>query len=220
MICVSIVKRNFSEIIEIIPNYELAEIRLDQCPLTNDEIIKLFSTHRNLIATCRPGHDSDKESFKRLCLAVDSGALMADVNVTINEDFLKELKKHLQEKSCSLILSYHDFEKTPDEKFLYEKIQQMLDLGADILKIACKVNHESDCAKILSLYHSVSMMTHKKLIALGMGDKGRITRLAAQYVGAPFTFAAFDKNALTAPGQYAYPDMLQIIDMIENKSTL
>ena len=45
MICTSLQNKTFGQILEILsdPAVEMAEVRLDRCPLTDDEIEELFS---------------------------------------------------------------------------------------------------------------------------------------------------------------------------------
>ena len=56
MICTSIQNRNLDQIFELLDsgNIEMAEIRIDRCPLTQDEVEELFSSSDvPLVATCR-----------------------------------------------------------------------------------------------------------------------------------------------------------------------
>ena len=54
MICTCIQNRSLQEILQIVDRVEMAEIRLDRCPLSLEEIQTLFSfTDTPLIATCR-----------------------------------------------------------------------------------------------------------------------------------------------------------------------
>ena len=56
MVCTSIQNKTFDEIVAILerPEVEMAEIRLDLCPLDNGEIEELFSSSDTpLVATCR-----------------------------------------------------------------------------------------------------------------------------------------------------------------------
>ncbi len=50
----------------------------------------------------------------------------------------------------------------------------------------------------------------------GMGKDGRITRIAAPLLGAPFTYASLDNTRETASGQLDSRTLKQIIDMIRN----
>ena len=45
MICISLQNKTYGQILEVLadPSVEMAEIRLDRCPLTDEEISELFS---------------------------------------------------------------------------------------------------------------------------------------------------------------------------------
>lgn len=67
MICTSIQGKGLEEILELlekaVPAIEMAEIRLDRCPLDEEEIEELFSTSDTpLVATCRAGSDGPVRS--------------------------------------------------------------------------------------------------------------------------------------------------------------
>ncbi|MGN1215575.1 MAG: hypothetical protein ACI4TJ_04930, partial [Candidatus Cryptobacteroides sp.] len=53
MICTTIQNKTLEEILSILPNCEMAEIRLDSCPLSAREIDECFSSDVPLVATCR-----------------------------------------------------------------------------------------------------------------------------------------------------------------------
>ena len=81
MICITIQGKNRDEIFDILdrPEVEMAEIRLDRCPLSDEDIEEVFSlTDVPLIATCRIS-SSAAEAERRLTLAIKSGAAFADL---------------------------------------------------------------------------------------------------------------------------------------------
>lgn len=80
-------------------------------------------------------------------------------------------------------------------------------MGADVAKVATQVNSKADNARLLSLYSN-----EKALVVLGMGEKGKITRLIASLLGAEFTFASMDDGEATAPGQISYSKMKTLIE--------
>ncbi|MDQ7055536.1 MAG: type I 3-dehydroquinate dehydratase [Persephonella sp.] len=64
-------------------------------------------------------------------------------------------------------MSYHDFEKTPDEDFIQSVIDRAVSLGADIVKYAFKVNSHEDVSRILCV---TAKNRDKKIVAIGMGN--------------------------------------------------
>jgi 3-dehydroquinate dehydratase-1 len=82
-------------------------------------------------------------------------------------------------------------------------------MGADIAKLATFSKSKADNARLLSLYSN-----DKPIVALGMGETGKITRLMAPLLGAEFTFAAMDDGQPTAPGQITYSNMKEILNKL------
>ena len=189
----------------------MAEIRLDLLRPAMEEIPQLFAVHgKKLIATCRPDVYSDTERIAILKKAIDSGCGYVDLEVDASTDFLHEMIPYAKRKACKIILSYHNTEKTPDRESLESTIAECLSHGADVVKIAAQTHTEKDAARILSLYAE-----HKNIVAIGMGEQGKITRIASLLLGAPFTYASPDKGKLTAPGQFTESEMRTIIRLLK-----
>jgi 3-dehydroquinate dehydratase type I len=190
------------------PDIRLAEIRLDGARLSIEDIRTIFTLPPQLIATCRPGSGlNEKERKKILLTAVEAGAAFVDIELESGGVFKEEILQAAGEQECRVIISYHNFEYTPAQSGLEAILRQCFADGADIAKIACRVHSESDSARILSLYAyedrnlSRNKGENGQIVALGMGEKGIITRIAAPLLGAPFTYAAQSTGMETAPGQ-------------------
>jgi 3-dehydroquinate dehydratase-1 len=199
MICVSLAERTLEECRAALKGLELAEIRIDKTELTLADIRELFADPVKLIATCRPGSRSEDERLAALLAAIDAGAAYVDIEVAAEAGFREAVIAAAREKKSRVIISYHNFEETPLRHFLLQTIEECLDLGADIAKVVCCVKNSQDCVRILSLYEN-----RKNLIALGMGDLGVITRIAAPFLGAPLTYASLASGKETTGGQ---PDL-------------
>ena len=73
MICVSLAEPSVAACLAALEGLDFAEIRMDMMKLTPEEIPRLFSGNRTLIATCRPGGRSDEERKRLLMKAIDVG---------------------------------------------------------------------------------------------------------------------------------------------------
>jgi 3-dehydroquinate dehydratase I len=195
LICVSIGNVSYEEVCAIVSQSDMAEIRMDLLDMNADQYHRIFSSHNNLIATCRPGTYQEGQRAELLKEALKSGAAYVDLEIETSEEWRKPIQLLAERLGRNLIISWHNYENTPAIKELKTIVQSMFDDGADIAKIACQVNEEGDIAVLLGLYAE-----YKNLVAIGMGRMGIITRLAAPLLGAPFTFAASGINK-TADGQ-------------------
>jgi len=210
MICVSIADLNVSEAIKIIESSELSEIRLDRMKFTDGDIVKLFDPKYKTIATYRPVESvSDDERKKTLIAAVNAGASYVDIEVENSDDFKNEIIEAAKLKNCKTIVSYHNYEKTPVIRELEQIMRWCFESRADLAKIACHVDSVEGCSRLLSLYSYGN-----PIISIGMGQEGKITRIAATLLGAPFTYASIDESKKTAPGQFDSEKLKTIIEMI------
>jgi 3-dehydroquinate dehydratase type I len=196
MICVSIAEPTLEECRSALKGLELAEICLDKMNLSLAEIQTLFAEPVKLIAHFRPGARPESERQAALLAAIAAGAAYVDIEVSAETAFREAIVAAAREKKCRVIVSFYNTEETPLRHFLTQKIEECFDLGADIAKIVCRVRNSQDCVRILSLYEA-----RKNLIALGMGNLGVITRIAAPFLGAPLTYASLAPGKETTEGQ-------------------
>jgi len=195
-ICVSLAERGLDRILSALQGLELAEIRLDRADLSLPEIDRLFRVPVELVASYRPGASSDERREASFIAAISAGAAYVDVELDSPPGLKEKVLAEARLRSCRVIVSHHDLDKTPSRAELDRLLEACFAAGADIAKIACRVSCPADCARLLSLYE-----TTRPLIALGLGPSGLITRIAGPLLGAPFTYAAFAPGRETAEGQ-------------------
>lgn len=217
MICTSIQKKTYDEIIGILDRgeVEMAEIRLDRCKLSDEEIEDLFgNSDTPLIATCRIAEAGPRESERILKLAIQSGARFVDLEVEAPVQMSRYIQKLCREEGTELIRSYHNSVETPSDEVLHMALARCFRYGADIAKIVTVCRRPEDVARLQSLYSVVLedvQTLEGRLIAFGMGDEGRESRLECLRRGAPFTYAALSSDDLTAPGQWTTTAMYKRI---------
>jgi 3-dehydroquinate dehydratase-1 len=181
----------------------MTEIRIDLWRPAKNELADVFATHGNkMIATCRAGYYDDRERIDLLKTAIDAGCGYVDLEIDASCAFLDALIPYAKAKGCKVILSCHDFEATPGAEALELTILEAMACGADLVKIAAMVHTPQDAARLLALYAH-----HTAIVAFGMGDKGKFTRLAALKLGAPFMYVSPDGATPTAPGQFSESEM-------------
>jgi 3-dehydroquinate dehydratase I len=196
MICVSLAEESLEACLSALQDVDFAEIRLDRMHLSPDNVSTLFSSHRRLIATCRPGQFAERDQKLLLLAAIDAGAAYVDVEVESERAYREEIIGKAKSHGCSVIVSFHDFEQTPDRRKLEAMLSRCFRAGADIAKIACTARSDRDNARLLGLLDG-----EKKVVVVAMGERGRITRIVAPLLGSPFTFASLRPGKETAEGQ-------------------
>ena len=211
MICVALSESNFEKCLELSKKFELCEIRIDLCGFDVNQIQSIFSTGAKLIATCRPGNISEEQRKLLLVTAINAGATYVDVEFETEYGFKQDIIATALSKKCAVIISYHNFESTPSREQLKIIVNQSFDMGAHVAKIACMCQKAEDNASLLSVYES-----GKRIVSVGMGEFGKISRIAAPFLGAEFTFASATDEFATAPGQISYTKLRTITEMLKN----
>ena len=225
MICTTIQNKNLKEILSILPNCEMAEIRLDSCPLSAREIDECFSSDVPLVATCRIDvimksdvslqneELSDESRFRRaaqiaekkLCRAIEAGARYVDVEIEAPKQMSKRVRECAHENGTVFIRSYHDFSGTSSEEDLRRIVDKCRFHGADVVKLVTTAVSEDDARRVLSLYPEYGR--DGRLIAFCMGECGRDSRLECLSCGSPYTYAALTEEDAAAPGQWPMSQM-------------
>lgn len=194
----------------------MAEIRADLCRFTVAQTEQLAALHPNLLVTCRIENSSREYAYETITRAIVKGARYVDVEIEAPCDHLEYIKTYAQASGCKLIISYHNFRGTNTP----EELEQIYDLclrkGADIVKIVTTAHTITDAIRTLSLYKSKRYKKAGKgtLIAFAMGEAGKFTRHLCVTMGAPYTYAAYDKEAATAPGQYTCAEMETLLGTV------
>ena len=146
--------------------------------------------------------------------AIGSGLLdLADVEMCNETSFIEDVKDAARQNEARLIFSYHNFEKTPDEAFIIDKLVQAQQMGADIAKVAVMPKDYSDVLVLLSAtLKARTEYLRIPIITMSMGPEGGVTRLAGGLFGSDLTFA-IGKEA-SAPGQIPIEALRQVMKVL------
>ena len=125
-----------------------------------------------------------------------------------------DLANYLKKQKIPILVSWHDFEKTPSKDQLIDMLNKMR-LYSNYIKIVTTALNIIDALRILNLYEYEDN-TESKLIAFSMGEAGIISRIMCPIIGrSPFTYAALEEEESIAPGQLTIKQMRNIYDKID-----
>jgi len=182
---------------------DLIELRVDY--LRNAELGLLFQNRKKpFIVTHRRKEEGGRyrgDERKRLGVlqeAIDLGIDYVDVELATERSWLQGLIRN--KRSTRIILSFHDFRKTPPQKELQKLLNQMVRLEADVIKIVSFARSWEDNLNILSLL-PFAKERKQKIVAFCMGEKGKISRIFSPFLGAAWTYASLNQSKTSAPGQ-------------------
>ena len=135
---------------------------------------------------------------------------IVDVELFTGDEFVKEMIEVAHENGVKVIMSNHDFFKTPSKEEIVSRLCKMQELGADIVKIALMPEKEEDVLTVLSATLDMKK-NHAKVpvVTMSMGGKGVISRVAGEIFGSDMTFGAVNK--VSAPGQLEVGKLVEIL---------
>ncbi len=127
---------------------------------------------------------------------------------------LMELAKAHQIK---IIMSNHDFEKTPAKEEIVSRLIRMQQLGADVAKIAVMPQSREDVVTLLT----ATVETYMKglgtpIVSMSMGELGVQSRILGEVYGSAITFGCV--GTPSAPGQLQVRELNEMLDMIHSKT--
>lgn len=215
--CVSVVektpKKLFTTLKKALKKSDYAEIRFDFLkPIQVPEALELSKKYlKKTVCTLRPKSEggkfsgSEKERISIIKLIAEYNPYLLDVEFnTLTKD--RSLFNYIKKTKTDVLVSWHDFKKTPDIGFLEKRFRQMSKFSSNV-KIVTTAKDVSDASRVLSLY---GMVKKTKLIAFAMGDLGKISRILCLYLGSPFTYVSLGKAV--APGQFSLSEIKSIIE--------
>ena len=118
--------------------------------------------------------------------------------------------------NVAVIISNHDFDKTPPKNEIIKRLVKMQKLGADLPKIAAMPKKSEDVIEILCATNEMATRYDgTPVITMSMGKLGAISRLSGGTFGSAVTFGS--AKAVSAPGQIEANELYKMLKILENK---
>jgi 3-dehydroquinate dehydratase-1 len=118
---------------------------------------------------------------------------------------VREVRESARDNGVKLVLSFHDFERTPTLDVLGQRFEQAQQLGADVAKVAVMPRNMEDVLTLLSATLRASEKLDIPVVSMSMGGFGSVTRLCGWAFGSAMTFAVGENSS--APGQMPIADI-------------
>ena len=119
-----------------------------------------------------------------------------------------QLVQDLHTLDAYVIMSNHDFHKTPAKGEIIKRLKKMQELDADLPKIAVMPNSSADVLTLLSATEEMATKyADRPLVTMSMGGLGSISRLSGEIFGSSMTFGSAGKSS--APGQISVSELKQ-----------
>lgn len=123
-----------------------------------------------------------------------------DIELSNEIPWIESVVRAAHENCIRVILSCHDYERTPPDEELQARIGLMKRMGADVAKIAVMPQNHADVLRLLE----VTLMARSRypglaLCTMAMGPLGILSRVAGFLFGSDMAYAI--AQASSAPGQ-------------------
>ncbi len=232
-ICVPIVGKTDEEIINQAKKMaelsaDLVEIRIDYYEHCTDveSVKKLLNQIKKVmeqpiiftLRTAEEGGELDisKEDYQEYLKNIIATGLidMIDVELFKGDIIVKDIVWEAHKSGVKVILSNHDFNKTPVKIEIIARLVRMQSLNADIAKIAVMPSSIDDLLTLLSATHEVnSQFGEIPIVTMSMGAMGMLSRVTGQIFGSTITFGAAEQ--VSAPGQLEIEELKTILEMMD-----
>lgn len=136
-----------------------------------------------------------------------------DIEFERGQDILDNLIPFAHKHQVKVIVSYHDFVKTPLENDMVKRLQKMGQSEADIVKMAVMPHDEADVLALMNATHQASTLIDQPLITMSMGRLGKITRIAGEIFKSAASFATVEGMS-SAPGQMDVEDVEECMNLL------
>jgi len=213
-ICVSVPPQTVTEALDLIKkaenqNADFIEVRLDSLKKHNQLADIAHCSNTPLIATNRSTEcqgkflGSETERQKILMDAAKNSFEYVDVELSTPK--LKNIIGKVREIGAKLVVSFHDFNKTPNSTQLNKILKKEIASEADICKIVTTARFVEDNLTMLNFLSKASK--NARIVCFSMGELGKPSRLLSPIFGAFFTLASLESGRKTAPGQLSIQEM-------------
>lgn len=217
-----------AQVIASNPDVDLAEFRIDLLEFSADtkKVIALgqqlnqILKEKPLIATIRTHNEGGKmtvsdQNYEKIYREYLKKPFMQLLDIEMFRDAgsVVKLTQLAHDKKVLVIMSNHDFNKTPEQQEIENRLLKQDQMGADILKIAVMPKSKQDVFTLMNATLAVSQKSQKPLLTMSMGQLGTISRVATANMGGSLSFGMIGEAS--APGQIDVTQLKQLLKTVQ-----
>jgi len=228
-VCASIIEHSVDEFlntVRLVKDADIVELRADGLKFEERtygaEVKRLLrnvrlQTELPIILTVRsereggvfPGSEKEMADCLKASLKL---ADAVDVELRMNPELRDEIIQLARSSNVDVIVSYHDFSATPGIETMREILEEEVDVGASIAKLAVTARSKRDVVNLLRVTQEMSERLDVPIVTIALGELGRVTRIAAPMLGSAITYGYVTRE--TAPGQLSVEELKQMLSAL------
>ncbi len=210
MFCLTVAEKNYDKIFEKIKKgsqyTDFFELRIDYLEKPEfSKVREILKLPYKFLFTFRSKKEggakrvSEKTQLEWILWALEEKFHLVDIEWQLLKKYYKKLNitPYYYNK---ILVSYHNFHKTPSDKYLNNLLKEMYKKGVKRAKIVCICQVFQDSLRLLNLV-SRAKEFGIELISFGMETQGKLSRILCLLAGSPFTYVVLTKEEAVAPGQ-------------------
>ena len=148
---------------------------------------------------------------KEVCLTKDIDLI--DVELFTGDEVVADIVEYANNHNVKVVMSNHDFDKTPSQDEIVNILCKMQDLKADLPKIAVMPQNTKDVLTLLCATNEmVTKYAKTPIVTISMGGLGIISRLTGETFGSAVTFGSAE--VASAPGQMQVNELYKVLNLL------
>ena len=214
MICTPIIESNIEAMVTLASSAssDIVELRLD-CLTDFSALKKIEKVNKPKIITCMPewegglfkGEENERINILLEAMKFCTSSDYVSIELKTGKKFLDKIADAAKKKGIKVIISNHNFRETPGKEEILEILELEEKTGADIAKVAFMPKDYGDVLTVLSALVDNDLKI--PVIAISMGELGKISRVVGLLMGSYLTFASIEKGKESAKGQMSVDEV-------------
>ena len=207
---------------------DILEIRLDLLGIRHPEIaaetimkvksetgLPVIITNRSHIEGGRwEGQEAERIGLITKLLSLKGGPDAVDIELSADKDERDRAVRVAKKHGKTVIISSHDFSKTPSFQEMKATLEEAFFVGADIGKLAVMPHSMRNIMDLLRVTLDVGE-AGRAICTIAMGKLGKHTRVIAPFYGSVLTYASVESTVSAAPGQLPVDELKKIMELLE-----
>jgi 3-dehydroquinate dehydratase-1 len=150
------------------------------------------------------------ELYESVCST--GAADLVDFELGNAAESVRRVRDASRRGGVKLILSHHDFDRTPASGAIHEKFMEAQRMGADVAKVAVMPRSLDDVLTLLAATLHADRQTSIPLVGVSMGACGSLSRACGWMFGSAITYAVGQGSS--APGQMPVDDLRAAVEIL------
>ncbi|GAJ97261.1 type I 3-dehydroquinate dehydratase [Geomicrobium sp. JCM 19055] len=157
---------------------------------------------------------TEREVFDLYEAVVQTGFIWAiDVELSSEQADIDRMVEFGKVYGVQVLMSYHNFERTPSKQEIVQKLTEAKEQGAHIGKVAVMPTSVEDVLTLMQATQEAAAGLPIPIVTMSMGRLGALSRMMGGACGSAMTFAVGSESS--APGQIPMEELQTVLDVVE-----